>query len=154
MAAYISALVRLCLSSSKNALCKKKDFPSHQICDHSLVVLCGTNVLSLISQRLDNYYQIQTKCYSIATVNLALLVIKSSCNVNWIWHYYLFPYLLFLTTTKMIYINAPFFLRGNSILSRPYKWCPNEPSLQIHLLGLLVLSAALTDGCHPYKSDL
>ena len=27
---------------------------------HSLVVLCETNVLSLISQRLDNYYQIQT----------------------------------------------------------------------------------------------
>ena len=29
-----------------------------------LVVLCETNVLSLISQRLDNYYQIQTKRYS------------------------------------------------------------------------------------------
>ena len=32
---------------------------------HSLVVLCETNVLSLISQRLDNYYQIQTKRYSV-----------------------------------------------------------------------------------------
>ena len=31
---------------------------------HSLVVLCETNVLSLISQRLDNYYQIKTKRYS------------------------------------------------------------------------------------------
>ena len=31
---------------------------------HSLVVLYEMNVLSLISQRLDNYYQIQTKCYS------------------------------------------------------------------------------------------
>jgi hypothetical protein len=39
---------------------------------HSLVVLCETNVLSLISQRLDNYYQIQTKCYSDATIILAL----------------------------------------------------------------------------------
>ena len=28
---------------------------------HSLVVLCETNVLSLISQRLNNYYQIKTK---------------------------------------------------------------------------------------------
>jgi hypothetical protein len=36
---------------------------------YSLVVLYETNVLSLISQRLDNYYQIQTKCYSDATVN-------------------------------------------------------------------------------------
>jgi hypothetical protein len=35
---------------------------------HSLVVLCETNVLSLISQRLDNYYQIQTKCYSVTAV--------------------------------------------------------------------------------------
>jgi hypothetical protein len=34
-----------------------------------LVVLCETNVLSLISQRLDNYYQIQTKRYSVTTVN-------------------------------------------------------------------------------------
>jgi hypothetical protein len=34
-----------------------------------LVVLCETNVLSLISQRLNNYYQIQTKYYSIATLN-------------------------------------------------------------------------------------
>ena len=39
---------------------------------HSLVVLCETNVLSLFSQRLDNYYQIQTKCYSIATGTLPL----------------------------------------------------------------------------------
>jgi hypothetical protein len=31
---------------------------------HNLVVLYETNVLSLISQRLDNYYQIQTKYYS------------------------------------------------------------------------------------------
>ena len=31
---------------------------------HSLVVLYETNVLSLINQRLDNYYQIKTKCYS------------------------------------------------------------------------------------------
>ena len=30
-----------------------------------MVVLCETNVLSLISQRSDNYYQIQIKCYSI-----------------------------------------------------------------------------------------
>jgi hypothetical protein len=36
---------------------------------HSLVILCETNVVSLISQRLDNYYQIQTKWYSVATVN-------------------------------------------------------------------------------------
>jgi hypothetical protein len=36
---------------------------------YNLVVLCETNVLNLISQRLDNYYQIQTKCYSVATVN-------------------------------------------------------------------------------------
>jgi hypothetical protein len=27
------------------------------------------NILSLISQRLDNYYQIQTKYYSVATGN-------------------------------------------------------------------------------------
>ena len=31
---------------------------------HSLIVLCETNVLSLISQRLDNYYQIEIKRYS------------------------------------------------------------------------------------------
>jgi hypothetical protein len=34
------------------------------------------------------------------------------------------------TTTKTIYSNTPFF-RGSSILSRPYKWWPNEPPLQI-----------------------
>jgi hypothetical protein len=33
-----------------------------------------------------------------------------------------------VTTTKRIYSNAPFF-RGSSILSCPYKWCPNEPPL-------------------------
>jgi hypothetical protein len=44
---------------------------------HSLVVLCETNVLSLISQRLDNYYQIQTKCYSGATANLALPTLET-----------------------------------------------------------------------------
>ena len=33
---------------------------------HSLVVLYETNVLSLISQRLDNYYQIQTNA-TVAT---------------------------------------------------------------------------------------
>ena len=38
---------------------------------HNLVVLCETNILSLISQRLDNYYQIQTKYYSDATVHFA-----------------------------------------------------------------------------------
>jgi hypothetical protein len=41
---------------------------------HSLVVLCKTNVLSLISQRLDNYYQIQTKYYGITAVNLTLQI--------------------------------------------------------------------------------
>jgi hypothetical protein len=35
------------------------------------VVLCETNVLSLISQRLDNYYQIQTKFYNVTTVNFS-----------------------------------------------------------------------------------
>jgi hypothetical protein len=30
--------------------------------------------LSLISQRLDNYYQIQTKCYSVSTVNSSLQI--------------------------------------------------------------------------------
>ena len=30
-----------------------------------MVILCKMNVLSLISQRLDNYYQIQTKYYSV-----------------------------------------------------------------------------------------
>jgi hypothetical protein len=36
---------------------------------YSLVILYEMNVLSLISQQLDNYYQIQTKCYSDTTVN-------------------------------------------------------------------------------------
>ena len=31
----------------------------------NLVVLCETNILSLISQRWNNYYQIKTKRYSI-----------------------------------------------------------------------------------------
>jgi hypothetical protein len=30
---------------------------------HSFVVLCETNILSLVSQNLDNFYQIQTKYY-------------------------------------------------------------------------------------------
>jgi hypothetical protein len=30
---------------------------------HSFVVLCEANILSLVSQNLDNFYQIQTKCY-------------------------------------------------------------------------------------------
>jgi len=30
---------------------------------HSFVVLCEMNILSLVSQNLDNFYQIQTKCY-------------------------------------------------------------------------------------------
>jgi hypothetical protein len=30
---------------------------------HSFVVLCETNILSLVSQNLDNFYQIQMKCY-------------------------------------------------------------------------------------------
>jgi len=30
---------------------------------HSFVVLCETNILSLVSQNLNNFYQIQTKCY-------------------------------------------------------------------------------------------
>jgi hypothetical protein len=30
---------------------------------HSFVVLCETNILSLVSQNLHNFYQIQTKCY-------------------------------------------------------------------------------------------
>jgi hypothetical protein len=67
----------------KSTLCKKKfrhiKFAIHAWSTkydkiknkfYSLVVLCETNVLSLISQRLDNYYQIQTKCYSVATVNV------------------------------------------------------------------------------------
>jgi hypothetical protein len=32
---------------------------------HSFVVFCETNILSLINQCLDNYYQIKTKCYSV-----------------------------------------------------------------------------------------
>jgi hypothetical protein len=54
---------------------QKEDSPSHQNVDilnidkiknklHSFVVLCETNILSLINQSLDNYYQIKTKCYS------------------------------------------------------------------------------------------
>jgi hypothetical protein len=30
---------------------------------HSFVVLYETNILSLVSQNLNNFYQIQTKCY-------------------------------------------------------------------------------------------
>jgi hypothetical protein len=30
---------------------------------YSFVVLCETNILRLVSQNLDNFYQIQTKCY-------------------------------------------------------------------------------------------
>ena len=39
-----------------------------------LIVLYETNVLSLISQRLNNYYQIQTKYYNITTVHNAFLM--------------------------------------------------------------------------------
>jgi hypothetical protein len=31
---------------------------------HSFVVLCETNILNLISQSFDIFYQIQTNCYS------------------------------------------------------------------------------------------
>jgi hypothetical protein len=37
------------------------------------------------------------------------------------------------TIKKRICSNVPFFCRGGSVLSGPYKWCPNEPPLQIHL---------------------
>jgi hypothetical protein len=40
-------------------------------------VICETNVLSLISKRLDNYYQIQTKCYSVVTVNFGTLNLRT-----------------------------------------------------------------------------
>ena len=44
------------------------------------VVLYETNVLSLISQRLNNYYQIKTKCYSVATVSIFR---RSELNAAW-----------------------------------------------------------------------
>jgi hypothetical protein len=47
-----------------NSTMQKEDSPSHQNAG-SFVVLCETNILSLINQCLDNYYQIKTK---IATV--------------------------------------------------------------------------------------
>jgi hypothetical protein len=70
----------------KNALCKKK-IPRHiklaiyawsNQCrwNQKLIAQFGCTLrderLNLISQRLDNYYQIQTKYYSVATVNLVI----------------------------------------------------------------------------------
>jgi hypothetical protein len=40
---------------------------------HSLVVLCETNLLSLISQCLDKNSQIQTKCYSVEESTVQIL---------------------------------------------------------------------------------
>jgi hypothetical protein len=38
---------------------------------HSFVLLCETNILNLINQYLDNYYQIKTKLLRSSTVNRA-----------------------------------------------------------------------------------
>ena len=47
-----------------------------------MVILCEKNVLSLINQWLDNYYQIQTKCYSTATMYSAFWMQLNKAEVR------------------------------------------------------------------------
>jgi hypothetical protein len=47
---------------------------------HSLVVLCETNLLSLISQCLNKNSQIQTKCYSAESGTVQIWAVPNQAN--------------------------------------------------------------------------
>jgi hypothetical protein len=47
---------------------------------HSFVVLCETNILNLISQSLDNFYQIQTNCYRAHLIRTVVIRVPGFGN--------------------------------------------------------------------------
>jgi hypothetical protein len=50
---------------------------------HSFVVLCETNILSLVSQNLNNFYQIQTKCYKNSDTVFFSPIHRTKRGLSW-----------------------------------------------------------------------